>query len=225
MKIVILDKVGSTNDYVKKFIKGGEDVAVCARMQKKGRGTKGRSFVSERGGLYVSVLKFLPLNSGEHPYKIISDTAVAVVKTLKAFGINAAIKWPNDIFVGGKKICGVLTESVTEGGIVAYSVTGIGINVNNPIADEIADIAVSTKQILGRELDIDSVLFTLLYNLEQKQEAGLYARYSCVLGKTITVTRGDGSVFQAVAESITEDGRLRLDSGEVLSSAEIRLTP
>ena len=225
MKIILLDKVDSTNDYVKKFIKNGETVAVAARRQTKGKGTKGRSFVSDEGGVYVSVLRFYNGLKASEAYSIVSDTAVAVVNTLRAFGVEAFIKWPNDVFAGGKKICGILTETTFFGEYVGYGVIGIGININNNIAPEIRNVAVSAKEITGREIDVDSVLATLLYNLEQKQEAGLYARYSCVLGKTITVTRGDGSVFQAVAESITEDGRLRLDSGEVLSSAEIRLTP
>jgi len=223
MNIIILDKVDSTNDYIKKYIDGGENVAVAAKTQEKGRGTKGRSFISDKGGLYVSVLRFYYNLPAEKAFSIISDTAVAVVKTLSAFGVKAMIKWPNDIYVDGKKICGILTESTLDGAFVRYSVAGVGININNALAPEIRDIAVSAKEITGKELNVDAVLFTLLYNLEQPQEAGLYARYSCVLGKTITVVKPDGKEYPAVATDILEDGRLKLDSGEVLTSAEIKI--
>ena len=223
MKIIVLDKVDSTNDYIKRFVKDGEPVAVAAKSQTKGRGTKGRSFVSDKGGLYVSVLKFYYGLTADKAFSIISDTAVAVVKTLSAFGISAQIKWPNDIYVGGKKICGILTESTLSGPLVSYSITGIGININNDIPSELEEIAITAKQVLNKELNIDAVLFTLLYNLEQKQEEGLYARYSCVLGKTITVIKPDGSEYRAVAEDILPDGRLKLVGGEVLTAAEIKI--
>ena len=223
MNIIILDKVDSTNDYIKRYVAGGEDVAVCAKVQTNGKGTKGRKFISDAGGLYVSVLKFYYGLTADRAYSIISDTAVAVVKTLSAFGLDAKIKWPNDIIVEGKKICGILTESVLSGNFVHHSVIGIGINLNSVIPPELKDIAISAKAVTGKEYNIDAVLFTLLYNLEQKQEVGLYARYSCVLGKTITVVKPDGSEYQAVAEAVLEDGRLRLVGGEVLTSAEIKI--
>ena len=223
MKIILLDKVDSTNDYVKKFIKNGETVAVAARRQTKGKGTKGRSFVSDEGGVYVSVLKFYSGLKASEAYSIISDTAVAVVKTLAAFGVEASIKWPNDVFACGKKICGILTETKLVGEYVEYGVIGIGININNDIAPEIENVAVSAKTITGREINIDSVLATLLFNLEQKQEAGLYARYSCVLGKKIRVVKPSGDSYFAVAEEVLSDGRLKLVGGEVLTAAEIFL--
>lgn len=223
MKIVFLDKVDSTNDYIKRYIDGREDVAVAAKEQTNGRGTKGRSFSSAVGGLYVTVLRFYDRLFAKDAYRIVADTAVAVVKTLSAFGLDAKIKWPNDIFCSGKKICGISTENSLIGDRVDHSMTGIGVNIYNEIPSDLKDIAISAKQILGRNLDINAVLFTLLYNLEQKQEAGLYARYSCVLGKKITVLKRSGEVFDAVAKDITEDGRLVLDNGEALTSAEIKI--
>lgn len=223
MKIICLDSATSTNDEVKKYVSYGENVAVFARVQTNGRGTKGRSFVSREGGLYVSFLKFYDNLKAADAHKIVEQTAVSVVKTLLAFGVDAKIKWVNDIYVKDKKICGILTENVFEGDFVKYSVIGIGININNDISENIKDIAVSTKQILGKELDLNSVLMTLILNLEQPQEDGLYARYSCVLGKQITVIRSSGEEYSAVARDILDDGRLLLSSGEKLSAAEIKI--
>ena len=223
MKIIILDKVDSTNDYVKRYVKKGEDVAVIAKSQTKGRGTKGRSFSSLPGGVYISVLKFYDGLKADRAYSIVSDTAVAVVNTLRAFGLEASIKWPNDVFCNGKKICGILTESTFSGDEVVYSVTGIGINVNNDLPPELKDIAVSAKEILGAELNLESVTATLVYNLGRPDNEGLYARYSCVLGKKIRVFLPDGSEFDAVAKDVLPDGRLVLDDGRVLTAAEIKL--
>lgn len=223
MKVICLDSATSTNDEVKKYVSYGENVAVFARVQTNGRGTKGRSFVSREGGLYVSFLKFYDNLKAADAHKIVEQTAVSVVKTLLAFGVDAKIKWVNDIYVEDKKICGILTENVFEGDFVKYSVIGIGININNDISENIKDIAVSTKQILGKELDLNSVLMTLILNLEQPQEDGLYARYSCVLGKQITVIRSSGEEYSAVAWDILDDGRLLLSSGEKLSAAEIKI--
>ena len=223
MKIIILDKVDSTNDYVKKFIKDKKTVAVAAKRQTKGKGTKGRSFISDEGGVYVSVLRFYEGLKANSAYSIISDTAVAVVNTLKAFGVECGIKWPNDVYCNGKKICGILTETCINGDYVDYSVIGIGINVNNEIAPEIRDIAVSASEVKGEKLNVDAVLATLLFNLERKQEEGLYARYSCVLGRKIKVVKPDGGEYFAVAKQVMPDGRLMLEGGEVLAAAEIFL--
>ncbi len=223
MKIISLDKTTSTNDEVKKYVDGGESVAVSATVQTGGRGTKGRTFISQEGGLYVSFLKFYDNLLSKDAHRIVEQTAVAVVKTLMAFGVDAKIKWVNDIYVNGKKICGILTENVFEGEFIKYSVIGIGININNDIAEEIKDIATSTKQVLGKNLDIKAVLMTLIFNLEQKQEDGLYARYSCVLDKKIKVVKPNGEEYFAVAKEILADGRLLLDTGEKLSAAEIKI--
>lgn len=223
MKIISLDKTTSTNDEVKKYVESGESVAVSATIQTGGRGTKGRTFISQEGGLYISFLKFYNNLLAKDAHKIVEQTAVAVVKTLLAFGIDAKIKWVNDIYVNGKKICGILTENVFEGNFVKYSVIGIGININNEISDNIKDIAISTKQILCKELDINAVLMSLVFNLEQKQEDGLYVRYSCVLDKRIKVVKPNGEEYFAVAKDILSDGRLLLDSGEKLSAAEIKI--
>ncbi len=223
MKIITLDKTTSTNDEVKKYVEDGQSVAVSATVQTGGRGTKGRTFISQEGGLYVSFLKFYNNLLAKDAHKIVEQTAVAVVKTLRAFGVDARIKWVNDIYVNGKKICGILTENVFEGEFVKYSVIGIGININNEISGDIKDIAISTKQVLGKSLDIKAVLMTLVFNLEQKQEDGPYVRYSCVLGKKIKVVKPNGEEYFAKAKDILPDGRLLLDNGEKLSAAEIKI--
>ncbi len=222
MIIERLNKIDSTNSYIEKYVKKRENAVVTADCQTGGKGTKGRTFVSEKGGLYMSRLTFYDFLPAKDAFKIMIDYSVGVVKTLKAFNINAVIKWPNDVLVFDKKICGILIKNGFSGDFVDYSLVGVGININNPIGEEIKDIAISAEQILGEKLDLNAVLFTLLKNLEEGSSIEEYRGYSTVIGKKVTVTRGE-KTYEAVAEEILPDGRLKLKSGEILSAAELDL--
>ena len=221
MKIFKLENTDSTNNYCKKLVSEiREDAVVIAKTQSGGHGTKGRSFSSCKGGVYLSKLAFYPCKAKDS-FKLMIKSALAVVMTLKAFNVNAVIKWPNDVFVNGKKICGILIENNFQGDDVFYSITGIGINVNNELPEGLSDIAISVKQIVG-EQNIDAVSSTLIYNLNRDYTVEEYKKYSCVLGKEITVIKG-GKIFKALAADITSDGRLVLDSGEELLAAEVSI--
>ena len=221
MKTIYFEKIGSTNDYLKKVKKPTEDIAVIAKMQTGGRGTKGRSFVCKEGGVYLSLLKLYPCEA-ENSFSIMENSAVAVVKTLRSFGVTAGIKWPNDIIVNGRKICGILIENVFEGNQVARSIIGIGLNVNNPIDGEIENIATSIKQVLGKEVDEKSVAATLIYHLYLETSHNEYKKHLLFLGKEVTITE-QNSVYKAIISDITEKGNLVLLDGRVLASAEIKL--
>lgn len=227
MRLITLKKTTSTEDYVRKFLKKQQksrsDLIVVAKTQTKGRGTKGRSFSSETGGLYLSILKFHFGLKATDAFKINKDISVAVVKTLLAFGVKAAIKWPNDIYVDDKKICGMLINNSFSGDYVDYTVAGIGINVNNPIPDDLADIAVSMGQVLGKKVNLDAVTATLVYNLLNPEKVGLYARYSMILGKKIKVIPYGKEPYFAVATEILPDGRLKTDDGTVLTAEEVSI--
>ncbi len=221
MKIIRLEKTTSTNDYIKKFIKKGQDTLVLAKYQTEGRGTKGRSFSSDVGGIYLTRLKFYKNLSASDAFSIVCDVSMAVVKTLLAFGLKPKIKWPNDILVGDKKICGILTENKIDNGLISYSIVGIGLNVTNKLDDELKPIATTMAENLEK-VDFEEVLMTLLFNLSGKSNMAEYARYSCVLGKDVTILEG-GAEYQDRVEEILPDGRIKLANGKILSSAEIKL--
>lgn len=221
MKTTIFDTLPSTNEELKKLKTLTEDQLYIARMQTGGKGSKGRSFICEKGGVYASLLRLNPCKASDS-FKIMIGAAVAVVKTLAAFDVNAEIKWPNDIFYNGKKICGILIENVIGGDEVTRSIIGIGVNVNNDLAPEIKDIAVSVKQITGNSANIEAFYATLAYNLYKEYSMEEYISYCKFLGKEITVIKGDKS-YRAVAESVLPDGNLKLKSGEILSAAEITI--
>ncbi|MBQ7407904.1 MAG: biotin--[Clostridia bacterium] len=222
MIIERLKSVNSTNEYVKKYIKGRKNAIVTADMQTGGMGTKGRSFISKEGGLYLTQLKFYSGLYAKDAFTVMQSIAVAVCKTLMAFNVNAKIKWPNDIIVNGKKICGILINNSFSGELIDYTVAGIGLNVNNKIDDEIADIAISMEQVLGKRVDLNSVFLTLITNLSFSATSEEYKSLSLVLGKTITVVQGE-KIYEAKAVDISSNGELVLESGARLSSAEVKI--
>ena len=223
MKIIELEVTESTNDEVKKYWDLGEDIAVFARRQTGGRGTKGRSFASPEGGIYISFIKHYHGLKAEKAYEVTEDISLSVALTLRAFGVKAEIKWPNDVYVGKKKICGMLTQNEIKNGYVEKTLCGVGINVNNDLPIELDGIATSLKKELGREVDLKSVLFTLVYNLEKFQNVELYPSFSCVVGKKVKVFEPQKEAYEEKVDEILPDGRLKLADGKILSVAEIKL--
>ena len=219
MKITIFDTLPSTNDYceTREF---GEDTAIIAREQTGGKGTKGRSFSSPRGGVYLSLVRYYP-SKAENSFSLMIASCMAVVKTLELYGVSAGVKWPNDVFLNGKKICGILIKNSFEGENVKKSITGIGVNVNNDIPKDLADIAINLKSVVG-EVDIDEFYKRLIENLYADYSVDEYRSRNIVLGKEITVIK-NGESRKAVAEDIAADGSLVLKGGERLFYGEVTI--
>lgn len=219
MKTTIFDTLPSTNDYceTREF---GEDTAIIAREQTGGKGTKGRSFSSPRGGVYLSLVRYYPCKA-ENSFSLMIASCMAVVKTLELYGVSADVKWPNDVFLNGKKICGILIKNSFEGENVKKSITGIGVNVNNDIPKDLADIAINLKSVVG-EVDIDEFYKRLIENLYADYSVDEYRSRNIVLGKEITVIK-NGESRKADAEDIAADGSLVLKGGERLFYGEVTI--
>lgn len=219
MKTTIFDTLPSTNDYceTREF---GEDTAIIAREQTGGKGTKGRSFSSPRGGVYLSLVRYYPCKA-ENSFSLMIASCMAVVKTLELYGVRAGVKWPNDVFLNGKKICGILIKNSFEGENVKKSITGIGVNVNNDIPKDLADIAINLKSVVG-EVDIDEFYKRLIENLYADYSVDEYRSRNIVLGKEITVIK-NGESRKAVAEDVAADGSLVLKGGERLFYGEVTI--
>lgn len=219
MKTTIFDTLPSTNDYceTREF---GEDTAIIAREQTGGKGTKGRSFSSPRGGIYLSLVRYYPCKA-ENSFSLMIASCMAVVKTLELYGVSAGVKWPNDVFLNGKKICGILIKNSFEGENVKKSITGIGVNVNNDIPKDLADIAINLKSVVG-EVDIDEFYKRLIENLYADYSVDEYRSRNIVLGKEITVIK-NGEPRKAVAEDVAADGSLVLKGGERLFYGEVTI--
>ena len=219
MKTMIFDTLPSTNDYceTREF---SEDTAIIAREQTGGKGTKGRSFSSPRGGVYLSLVRYYPCKA-ENSFSLMIASCMAVVKTLEFYGVRADVKWPNDVFLNGKKICGILIKNSFEGENVKKSITGIGVNVNNDIPKDLADIAINLKSVVG-EVDIDEFCKRLIENLYADYSVDEYRSRNIVLGKEITVIK-NGESRKAVAEDVAADGSLVLKGGERLFYGEVTI--
>ncbi len=224
MKIERLNEIDSTNLYIKRYLSSGQDVVVCARTQSEGRGTKGRSFLSQKGGVYLSKLTFYDKLPAQEGFAVMRNAAVAVCRTLKKYGVQPQIKWPNDILVNGKKLCGILIENVFSGNALRASIVGIGLNVTNDVSP-LSEIATSILQETGKVYGVDEVTQELIKQLDLSSTVEEYRSFVHFLGKEVRVTEGENE-YLATALSIEEDGRLRIraDAGEkVLSAAEISL--
>ncbi len=220
MKKIFLEETSSTNQFVRQF---EEEAVVCARRQTGGMGTKGRSFLSEAGGVYLSFLTF-PNIPASHAFGLIAHAAVAVCRTAEHYGAHPHIKWPNDVLIAQKKLCGILTENTVQEGNITRSIVGIGLNVANDVS-ALGGIAVTLSEAVGRSLDPATVRDTLIEQFQIPSTFFEYRGFVRFLGSPITVTEGDFE-YGAVAKEILPDGRLEIDKdGErrLLSSAEIHL--
>lgn len=225
MKIILLESTDSTNDYVKQLVPLRKNVIVCAGRQTSGRGTKGRAFLSEEGGVYLSALTFYEDLPASRAFEIMTHAAVAVCRMAERLGVQAEIKWPNDVLVHGKKLCGILIENGLANGFVDHSIVGIGVNASNDVS-ALGGIATTLSAEAGRSISADIAREKLI---ESYCKPSAFAEYlQCVkfLGQRIHVTEGDRE-YEAVARSILPDGRLEIEEGgevRALSSAEIRIS-
>lgn len=219
------DTVTSTNDLLKEKACAGAPAGtvVVAERQTAGRGRMGRSFLSEEGGLYMSVL-LRPKGAAADALQITAHVAVAVSLAVeKHTEKSCAIKWVNDIYQDGKKVCGILAEGRASAGGMDFVVLGIGVNLKEPdggFPEGLRDIAGA----LATEVDKEAFLCDILANLATEPVYAEYAKRDMLFGKTVTVYRGGEAVCHAVANGITADFGLRIvtERGEeVLRTGEV----
>ena len=199
--LYIIDRADSTNDILKAMDKESRTpVALMARQQTGGRGTRGRIFCSPKGGLYLSILIF-PDAPAEKARLVTSYTAVAVRRAIaRLCGKTVDIKWVNDLYYEGKKLCGILCESaLTPKGKTDYTVVGIGVNIlSENLPYEIADIATALDRLTDtpptpEELcrAILSEFFKELSAFDSKGISDEYREASCLVGKKLITPDGE----------------------------------
>lgn len=224
MKIIELDETDSTNEYCKRNY-SGRSFAVTAARQTGGRGTKGRSFSSEAGGLYLSVVKKLYNMETTDAFLIMVNACTAVCRTVEHYGLKPIIRWANDVLVNGKKICGTLIENTFSGSFISRSIVGIGLNVNNKLPSELLPIATTLQKETHKEISVKEVREILLENMNKRFTLSDYKRYIDWFGKQVTVKTADGE-YTATAVDVDVDGRLICviaGSLKKISSAEVSL--
>ena len=171
-KVVKLEETGSTNRFLSELLQQEnlpEGTVVTADYQASGQGLGGTTWFSEPGkNLLMSVVfrpEFLPVKK---IYIISKAIALAIKEFLAEEGIQAKIKWPNDIYVGNNKICGVLIENSLRGSIVIQSVCGIGLNINQLLFPPAIANPVSMKMITGKTYSIEDCRVKLCRQLEKR---------------------------------------------------------
>ena len=232
INLKIYESVSSTNDLLKQQAVNGakEGTVVLSLAQTDGKGRKGRTFISKKGGIYLSIL-IRPKNLNFDTTLITSATAVAVSKAIEEIsGKKTNIKWVNDILINGKKVCGILCESGVCGND-CFVVVGIGINVikpENDFDDEIKDIATAIFEKEDTQLSakltakvVDN-FFEEYNSIQNRKFLNDYRKRSIVLGKEVYVSN-----TTAKALEIDDKCRLKVEYAdgkqEYLSTGEISI--
>ncbi len=223
-EILFFDRVDSTNRLGRDYAlqKAEEGLVIIAEAQAQGRGRRGRVWESPPGvNLYISVI-LRPALSPEVAPQITLQAGVACAKALiRASGLEARIKWPNDIFIHGKKVAGILAEMEAEGSEVHFVILGVGVNVNGTseeIPPYLRGLATSLKMEGGRPFSRAVVAAELLEELEKEYELFLregfsprlreeWNRLSWIYQKSGTVKVMDQEI-QGQALGLDEDGAL-----------------
>ena len=234
LSIFVHREIDSTNDEAKRKIAEGKEgvLLIAADAQTAGRGRQGKSFFSPAGaGIYMTFAfpSRLPLTAA------VSVTTAAAVAAFRAIrdvtGIECDIKWVNDLYLGGKKVAGILTEAISdfEAGEVRHLIVGLGINLYpTDLPASLVDIAaplgagkVDRNRLVARVVDR---LLECLSGLGSGAHLDTYRRHSMVIGREITYLR-NGVTTAARAIDVDEDGWLVIEHADgtrdVLNSGEI----
>ena len=221
-RVEVLDETPSTNLAAKEFALEGapSGTLVLANRQTAGRGRRGRTWESEAGTSLCMSLLLRPEFPAELAPRVTIAAALGVCRALRTFGADAAIKWPNDVQAGGKKLTGILSELGTAGQEY-FIVCGIGINVGqSAFPDALKETASSLLLETGRAPALEDVAaavmqaFAPLFSAcgDDAAYAALMAEYrqhSCTLGQAVKVMRANGTLY-GVAEDLDALGRLLL---------------
>lgn len=216
------DEVNSTNEKADELAANVEEgTVIIAEKQKKGIGRFGREWLSPKGGVYVSVIlkpKISPIDAS----KMTLTTGIAVAKVIRKLGLDATLKWPNDVLIHGKKVGGILTSMSTKDGKVEYIIVGIGINANIYISTfpkELQKSVTSLKEELKKEVSLEKIIGDILYEVETNYETfkkgniayllNEWKRLSDTIGKKVKIKMRT-EIIEGEAVGVNRDGALIL---------------
>ena len=223
MELLFLDVVDSTNKYVKEHLDELEDkTVVYAGVQTAGRGRMQRKWNSNSGeNIYASIV-LKPLNELKEVYSNLTQyLSLILAEVFEEYNILPKIKWPNDVRINGKKISGILAESVLEGNDLKGIVLGFGVNLNckkddvEKIDQPATSLNIETGMKIDREIFLKKVVdkFCLRYNKFIEEGFLLikedYIRRAEFLNTTVTVKVFDKEIT-GIAKEITDNGALKI---------------
>lgn len=196
MKIIGLQTVDSTNSWIAKNETSLPSPSfVYAHEQTAGRGQRGNIWESEPDMNITASVLFHPINFPAINQFFISEIiALSIIEFLKSSGIKAEIKWPNDIYVGDKKICGILVEHVVTGSMLLRTIAGFGINLNQTVFKSDAPNPVSVKILTGKDTDVVEAIKLLAHIIEKNLESVSDGNFDAVHERFLNnLWRGDGT--------------------------------
>ena len=218
-RVIYYPRLTSTMEIAKREVQqeAVEGTVVIAGEQTAGKGRINRTWLSPKGSLALSVILYPAVT---HLPFLIMLASLAVVRSVKGItGLRTQIKWPNDILINDKKVCGILIESGVRGNFVDYSLIGIGANINLQLAafSEISPTATSLSHELGQDISLVAIIQQLLIEIERlylSLPAGesIYEEWRdslVTLGKRVQI-KSAGRVYAGLAETVARDGSLLL---------------
>lgn len=241
MKIIKLDVVDSTNTYLKTLSKQSfcqDEMVVWAMKQTAGRGQQGASWQSEfYKNLTFSIYKRIENFSSQKYFSLNIVVSLAVYELLQEMKIESlSLKWPNDILVQQKKICGILIENVLNNQYITETIIGIGLNVNQVHFPNLPQVT-SLKNISGNDFELEEILLKLSEKIVKKlsdfpmnfTQKDFEKYEKCLFRKGIPSVFEDdfGNRFMGIIQGVTQLGGLKVllenDIEKVFSQKEIRL--
>ena len=226
MKVIHFHRVSSTNTVALDLARREPDphcLVVRADRQSGGRGQHGRSFASPAGGLYCSLVLCPRLELARLAMVTLAAGVGCCLALEETAALAPRLKWPNDLYLGGRKLAGILTETapVTAASSSVPVVIGIGMNVNNTASDmppELREGIVSLRDMTGRSFDLDRLLRNVVLRVREavrlleNEPAALLARWrqrDCLVGRRIELS-SPGRSLRGQALGLADDGRYRL---------------
>jgi len=223
-KYIFLQEVESTNTFLKRTANQlPSGTVIYTHTQTAGRGQKGNSWESFPGkNITFSQLLKNPRIAVKEQFFLSEAVSLAIVDALELYATGFKIKWPNDIYYGDHKICGILIEQSLDNGSIAYSVVGVGVNINQTMFVSNAPNPVSLSNITGLTYDTEEIMHRICENIEQycdfdgnrAQLEALHKRYLEKLyrydGQPHAFTTPANDTFDAIIEAVHPDGTLIL---------------
>ncbi|WP_118975541.1 biotin--[acetyl-CoA-carboxylase] ligase [Taibaiella koreensis] len=219
------DTIDSTNNYAMQRIDDGlaqQGEVIWAAHQLQGKGQRGKKWENDEGNVMMSLI-LKPVIPTERQFILSAAVALTIAKYLQTLSDRwqVAIKWPNDIYLNDKKACGILIENVFRGMHWAYSVAGIGLNVNQTAFPPELTRATSMAMVSGRQFDLTEIItdirsgvLNLLQPLGPDRYPALLADYNKLLFRrdkeTQFAEKATGRVFEAFVQEVNVEGQLVL---------------
>lgn len=228
-KMYIFKEVMSTNTVAKFFSENDapNGLVIISEKQTNAKGRSGKPWESPLGGVWLSIILSPPIEQNKIPI-ITLATGLAVERAFERLGItNSEIKWPNDVLIDDKKVCGILTEAIAKFNTIERVIIGVGIDVNidvDKLPEELQEGTGSLKNSTGKEYDENEVIRIFLEEFEKIYELILAGEFEAVLkewrkksysiGKNVEVRTPFARPYDAYVVGVDSDGILIVEKGD-----------